>query len=120
VGAGIDAEVANSNPPVPYTGVTLNIRNSGADAFTLIIRLDDRATGGQFVERAYKLGPLPADDTDHSYTLTWNSTHTDSCDLPAGSSFDQTHILGVGLGIELNTTATTLNLTVSNISFLTT
>jgi len=118
-GAGIDATVANSDPPVPYTGVTLTIRNGGSDAFTLLIIVDDRATGGQFVRRTYRLGPLPADDAEHTYTLTWNSTHTDSCDLPAGSTFDQTRMLGVGFGIELNTTATMLNLTVSNLSFTT-
>lgn len=120
-GAGVDAEVANSNPAVPYTGMSVTVQNSGADPITVELILDDRATGGQYVERTYTLGPVPADATAHSYTLTWSGVaHTDSCNLPSGSTFDQTHILGLGFGVVLSTASTTLNVTLSNITFTTT
>ena len=119
-GAGIDAEVADSDASIPYTGMTLNIQNSGADPITIQIILDDRTAGDLFVERTYTFGPVPADNTAHPYTLTWSGVaHTDSCSLGT-STFDQDQILAVGFGIVLTTASTTLNITLSDITFTTT
>jgi hypothetical protein len=114
-GAGVSAtSLATSQP---YTGLGMLITNSGSAAVTISMYIDSHATGGQYVQRKYTFPAVPADSTAHAYNLTWNSTFTDSCTLPTGSSFDQTKILGLGFGVEATTTAVQLNLLVSNIAY---
>jgi hypothetical protein len=114
-GAGVKAiSLATSQP---YTGLGMTITNSGTTALTVSLYIDDLTTGGQFVQRKYTFPQIPADNTAHSYNLTWGSAFTESCTLPAGSSFDQTKILGLGFGIEASPSPVQLNLLVSDIKF---
>jgi hypothetical protein len=95
----------------------MSIKNSGSAPVTISVYIDSRATGGQAVQRKYTFPAVPADNTAHPYNLTWNSTFTDSCALPAGSAFDQTKILGIGFGVAGTTAAVQLNLLISDIAY---
>jgi hypothetical protein len=114
-GAGVNATSLATNQP--YTGLSVTITNNSSAPVTISIYIDSIASGGQFVQRVYTFPEIPKDNNAHAYNLTWESSYTDGCVLPSGSTFDQTKINGIGFGVATTTASVTLELSMSNIQF---
>jgi hypothetical protein len=100
-----------------YTGLDVTITNNGSLPVTVSLYIQDLTSDSLELTRKYTILDVPADDAPHTYNVVWGQG-TDLCTLTGGGTFNQNTILGMGFGVDATTPASTLDLLISDITFV--